>query len=192
MENKMNEMMNEMMNNMMAMMMQQAMQNMMQSMMAQFGGNTNQLSAPQKSEEAEEKKDNHVNAAIACTTADVKCNWAVEEILDGKKKFYRIVDGIFTAGKWRQSKYDANKEYRIPTNLEAHKIALSKIKALPLIQSIKPNGSDWFAYGFTSKKAAEEALKHLPSKIDRAEIASYIQEYGPIKGKAVTREKKTA
>ena len=192
----MNEMMNKMMEQMAEQMMQAMMMQMMQNMMAQFGNTQSLAPAQVVSEQPKEevKKDNHVNAAVACTTTSVTCKWGIEEILldNGKKKFYRITDGIFTAGKWRQSKYDANKEYRIPTNLEAQKLAIEKIKKLDGIQSINPNGAEWKAYGFTSKKAAEAAIKKLPEKIDRAEIASYISEFGPIKGKAVTREKKTA
>lgn len=178
----------KMMEQMMSMMMMMMMQNM------QNQGNQNNyqpqpVEKVEKVEEVSEKPKQRVNAAVACTTSSVKCNWSIEVIKDGKRNFYRITDGIFTAGKWRTSKYDANKEYRIPTNQEAHKLALQKIKALPLIQSIQPNGAEWFAYGFYSKKAAEEALNKLPEKIDRAEIAAYISEHGPIKAKAITRIK---
>lgn len=194
MENKtMQEMMNEMMNTMMQQMAQQMMMTMMQNMMNQFSTGSQSLAPSTQVSESKpvEKTDNHVNAAVAAVTTSVKCKWGVEKInLDGNKTFWRITDGIFTAGKWQQSKYDANKEYRIPTNQEAHRIATNKIKALDGIQSINPNGAEWKAYGFSSKKKAEEAIKHLPEKIDRAEIAAYISEHGSIKAKAVVREKK--
>lgn len=133
--------------------------------------------------------EKQANAAVRATTSDMKCKWEVEELTTpGGDKFYRIKDGIFTAGKWRQSKFDPNKEYRVETNLEAHKLALDKVKALKNIQKVEMSGG-WFAYGFKTKATATKALKSLPECIQAVEICSYIAEHGAIKGKSHTRDK---
>lgn len=120
--------------------------------------------------------------------SNVSCKWDIDEINVGGKKFYRIVDGIFTAGKWMQSKYNPDEEYRMPTNQEAHRIAMAKVKELEGIKSAEMAGG-WKAYGFTSKKAAQTAIETLPDKIQGVEIQSYIEKYGKIQVKAVKRQK---
>ena len=133
--------------------------------------------------------EKQASAAVRATTTDVKCKWDIEELeLAGGKKFYRSVDGIFTAGKWRVSKYDSNKEYRIPTNLEAHRIATDYVKKLQGVKSVTMDAG-WIAYGFATKKSAKLALEKLPEMIQRAEISAYIAEHGQIKAKAVTRDR---
>lgn len=131
---------------------------------------------------------------VAVLPSNVSCKWKIEETTGfdlnaGKtRRIYRIVDGIFTAGKWMQSKYDANKEYRIPTNQEAHRIATNKVKSLDNIISVDMPGG-WKAYGFATKKAAKAAIETLPEMIQGVEIAGYIEKYGKIQAKAVTRVK---
>ena len=146
--------------------------------------------APQKHEVVQGQTDGQkLNTAKTTGLADVTCKWTIEEIITpNNKKFYRITDGIFTAGKWMQSKYDANKEFRIPVNQEAHRLATTAIKGIDNIQSVEMNGG-WKAYGFTSKRSAEAAIKKLPAKISKVAIADYIAEHGLIKAKAVTRSK---
>ena len=122
-------------------------------------------------------------------TPNVTCHWKVEDVIDAKgKKFYRIVDGIFTAGKWYQSKYNPNEEVRFPTNQEAHKLAMDEAKAIEGIQCTEMNGG-WKAYGFTSKAKATKAIENLPSKIDGKQIARYIAEHGKIPVEAKKRIK---
>lgn len=137
----------------------------------------------------EVKEDRPLNTAKTTGLNDVTCKWAVEEVFDeNNKKFYRIVDGIWTAGKWMDSKYDANKQYRIPCNQEAHRLATEALKKVDNIQNVKMNGG-WFAYGFKAKKTAEATITKLPAKISKVAIADYIAEHGQIKAKAVTRVK---
>lgn len=126
---------------------------------------------------------------VAVLPSNVSCKWGVEKVVgtDGKT-YYRIIDGIFTAGKWMQSKYDANKEYRIPTNQEAHRIAMSKVKDIDDIETIEMQGG-WKAYGFKTKKTATKAIESLPEMIQGVEIQGYIEKYGKIQAKAVTRIK---
>lgn len=154
--------------------------------------NNTAVSAPEASvteASAPTPYEKQANAAVRATTSDMKCKWEVEELTTpGGDKFYRIKDGIFTAGKWRQSKFDPNKEYRVETNLEAHKLALDKVKALKNIQKVEMSGG-WFAYGFKTKATATKALKSLPECIQAVEICSYIAEHGAIKGKSHTRDK---
>ena len=129
-------------------------------------------------------------ADVRAAYTDVKCKWGVEKVkTPDNKDFYRIIDGIFTAGKWMQSKYHEDMEYRIPTNQEAHRIATNKVKALQGVKAVEMVKDGWKAYGFSSKKAAEEALKKLPTHIQKCEIAEYVAEHGCIKAKAVTRKK---
>ena len=183
----MNEMMNEMMSKMMEQMAQQMMMQMMQSMMASFGVQNN--FQPKAEEEKVSEDDKHVNAAVACSTSNVTCKWTIEEKLNGGKKFYAIKDGIFTCGQWRDCKNKPGRQYRKTTNGEAHRIALGKVKALDGIEYIIPDGESYRAYGFSSKKKAEAAIKKLPEKIDRAEIAAFITEFGAIEPKFYYRDK---
>lgn len=125
--------------------------------------------------------------------SDVTCKWNVEQLTgvdkDGKRvKFYHIVDGIFTAGKWMQSKFNADEEFRIPTNQEAHRIALNKVKDLKDVECFKMDGG-WNAYGYKTKKTALEMIEQLPDKIQGVEIAGYIEKYGKIQVKSVKRQK---
>ena len=123
------------------------------------------------------------------TTASVTCHWKVEDVIDANgKKFYRIVDGIFTAGRWYQSQFNSNEEYRRPTNLEAHKLATYELKAVEGLQCTEMNGG-WKAYGFTSKAKATKAIENLPSKIDGKQIARYIKEHGRIPAETKKRIK---
>lgn len=142
------------------------------------------LTAPQTTERSK------VNAAVATTCSDVKCKWGVEEVIANGKKFYRIVDGIFTYGRWIPSKTNPNEEIRGRMNLEAHKIATETIKGLEGIKSVEMDGG-WKAYGFTTKKSAEKALEKLPERIQGCQIAEYISKYGLIKFDWAVRDAKT-
>lgn len=144
------------------------------------------LTAPQPKAESQKK----VNAAVATTCSDVKCKWGVEEVIANGKKFYRIVDGIFTYGRWIPSKTNPNEEIRGRMNLEAHKIATETIKGLEGIKSVEMDGG-WKAYGFTTKKSAEKALEKLPERIQGCQIAEYISKYGLIKFDWAVRDAKT-
>lgn len=189
MNEMMNEMMSKMVENMMQNMMEQMMNTMMQSMMnSMFTSKDCTEEAPKEATKVSAEKS---TTTIATGLNDVKCKWGIEELIISGKKFYRITDGIFTLGKWRQSKFKADEEYRIPMNLEAHKLATNKIKSLEGIKSQTTDGG-WIAYGFTSKKSAEKALEKLPEKIQSYEIAEYISAHGQIPAKAVTRKKKSA
>ena len=150
------------------------------------------LTAPIAEKTVSEKVvEKTTNKAESVLPNDVKCKWSVEEILIGGKKFYRILDGIFTFGKWYDSKFNPGEEYRIPVNQEAHRIATTKIKGIKGIKGVETEGG-WIAYGFSSKKSAEKALEALPTHIQGVEIAEYIGKYGAIKAKAVKRTKKSA
>ena len=147
-----------------------------------------QISKKQVSEPVTTKVE--APADIRAEYSDVRCKWGLEEVKtpDGRK-FYRIIDGIFTAGKWMQSKFNPDEEYRIPVNQEAHRIATNKVKALQGVKAVEMVKDGWKAYGFTSKKKAEEALKKLPTHIQKCEIAEYVAEHGCIKAKAFKRKK---
>ena len=138
----------------------------------------------------EEVKTSTKSAETAYNPGNVKCKWAVEEIDTDDGKFYRIVDGIFTYGVWRPSQFNANEEYRIPCNQEAHKIALNYLKKIDGIKSVKTPGG-WYAYGFASKSTAESTLEKLPERIQGVEINAYIAEHGAIKAQSVKRPKKS-
>lgn len=126
----------------------------------------------QVSEPASTKQE--APADIRAGYNDVKCKWSIEEITTpAGKRFYRINNGIYTYGKWQQSKFKADEEYRKTVNNEANVIANSKIKALQGVITVEMNGG-WKAFGFNSKKAAEEALKKLPEKIQKVEIAEFV------------------
>jgi len=149
--------------------------------------NGKKLTAPQTAQTTERPK---VNAAVETTCSDVKCKWAVEEVIANGKKFYRIVDGIFTYGRWFPSKTNPNEEIRGRMNLEAHKIATETVKGLEGIKSVEMDGG-WKAYGFTTKKSAEKALEKLPERIQGVQIAEYISKYGLIKFDWAVRDAKT-
>lgn len=129
----------------------------------------------------------------AVNPSDVSCKWNLEKMTgtdeDGKKAtFYRINDGIFTAGKWMQSKFNPDEEYRKPVNQEAHRIALGKVKSADDTECFVMDGG-WKAYGCRTKKAAEAVIASLPKKVQGVEIAGYIEKYGVIDVKAVKRKK---
>lgn len=122
---------------------------------------------------------------------NVSCKWSVEKVFDASgKTFYRLDNGIFTAGKWYQSKYDANTEYRKTTNLEANYLANKALKEVKGIKEATMAGG-WKAYGFSTEKAAKAVLEQLPAKIDGKLIGRYIQDHGRIKQDTYYRDKTT-
>lgn len=132
--------------------------------------------AVEKHEVVQGKTDGKkLDTAKTTGISDVACKWQIAVVKVNNKNFYWIKDGIYR-GPWKPSKYPnpktgAPQEYRYPINNEAHYLANKAVKALDGVQAVHPDGAEYIAYGYTSKKTAEEMLKKLPEKICKQAIA---------------------